>query len=202
MLRTPDDPAAQAYRALPNDVGRTPRVIRRIATLLFACRRTNSRSHASTCRRRKARRRFRRFSRCRRQSSSAIRCATAPAAAPLRVIAYDANDIFDSRRDAQFFVVDSGAVGHVDRTACVIVVTSRERFTSSDQVAGVQTTRRHGARSPVAPRSIRRSTAKVDTTLKVPLTQQHRHDAEVVGSANIAVTLRGAGGHRRHRLRW
>ena len=108
-------------------------------------------------------------------------------AAPLRVIAYDANDV-PIPADAQFFVVDSAPVGHM--TNGIVVGDKQGSIHIIGQVAGVQTT---PVTVPVtvAPKTFA-LTGKVDT-LKVPLISITDTTSRSVGSATIAVTLRGAG---------
>jgi hypothetical protein len=108
-------------------------------------------------------------------------------AAPLRVIAYDANDV-PTPGDAQFFVVDSAPVGHVANG--IVVGDKQGSIHIIGQVAGVQTT---PVTVPitVAPTAFA-LTGKIDT-LRVPSAGINDTTSRSVGFATIAVTLRGVG---------
>ncbi len=109
-------------------------------------------------------------------------------AAPLRLIAYDSHDVPIPGTDVQFFVTDSAAVGHI--TNGIVIGDKQGAIHIIGQVGGVQTT---PVTVPItiAPTQLA-LTAKVDT-LRVPSAGINDTTSKSVGSANIAVTLRGAG---------
>lgn len=108
--------------------------------------------------------------------------------APLRVIAYDANDAPIPSVATQFFVVDSGAVGHI--ASGIVIGDKLGSIHIIGQVAGVQTT---PVTVPitVAPTKFA-LTGKIDT-LRVPSAGINDTTSKSVGFATIAVTLRGVG---------
>jgi len=109
-------------------------------------------------------------------------------AAPLRLIAYDSHDVPIPGTDVQFFVTDSAAVGHI--TNGIVIGDKQGAIHVIGQVSGVQTT---PVTVPitVAP-TVFALTGKIDT-LKVPSAGINDTTSKSVGSANIAVVLRGAG---------
>ena len=109
-------------------------------------------------------------------------------AAPLRVIAYDANDAPIPSTDAQFFITDSAAVAHLSNS--VVIGDKQGSIHVIGQVGKVQTTPLT-VPITIAPAKFA-LTGKVDT-LKVPSAGQSDTTSKSVGSATLAVTLRGAG---------
>ena len=108
--------------------------------------------------------------------------------APLRVIAYDANDTPIPNSSAQFFITDSAAVGHLNNG--VVIGDKQGSIHVVGQVGNVQT---NPVTVPItiAPAKLALS-GKIDT-LKVPSFSLSDTTTRSVGSATIVVTLRGAG---------
>jgi hypothetical protein len=109
--------------------------------------------------------------------------------APLRVIAYDANDAPIADLPSLFFITDSAAAAHLDK-GNVVVGDKLGAIHLIGQVSGVQTT---PVTVPitVAPTTLA-LTAKVDT-LTVPFTKAGDTTSASTGSTKIAVTLKGKG---------
>ena len=109
--------------------------------------------------------------------------------APLRIIAYDANNAPIPSLEVLFFVTDSAAVAHIEN-AIVIGGPRQGTLHVIGQTDGVQTT---PVAIPItaAPTKFALS-GKIDT-LKVPSAGINDTTSKSVGSEAIAVTLRGIG---------
>jgi hypothetical protein len=109
-------------------------------------------------------------------------------AAPLRIIAYDANDVPIADAEAQFFVTDSAPVARIDKG--VVIGEKQGTIHVVGQVGGVQ------AVPVIVPITVAPTklapTGKIDT-LFVPLVSQTDTTAASVGSATLSVSLLGAG---------
>ena len=166
-------------------------MIRRFATSLFVVAAAASRSPASTCRRRKARRRSRRFCCRRRRSSSATRCATA--SARRRRCASSRTTPTSIRFPATTYSSSSST----RRPSAHIIATASSSATSIGSDSHHRAGRRRadaagdgpGHRAPPTMFGL---TGKIDT-LRVSVGRHHDTTSKSVGSATIAVRLRGAG---------
>jgi len=109
-------------------------------------------------------------------------------AAPLRVIAYDANDVPISGIETQFFITDSAAVARINNG--IVIGDKQGSIHVIGQVGSVQTT---PVTVPitVAPTKLALS-GKIDT-LFVPSKTLTDTSTASVGSATLAVSLHGVG---------
>ena len=110
-------------------------------------------------------------------------------AAPLRVTAYDKNDAPLPDLTAQFFITDSGAAGHLDKSN-ILVGDKQGLIHVVGQVSGVQTLS-VAVPITVAPKIFASST-KPDT-LSVPLLKAGDTTSASSASAAVTSTLKGVG---------